>query len=101
MEYTIDSFVESLLIKKGVTGLSDEVFAQMKEDLIERAEDMINAEILANMPENCLEEFDKLLDEGDSDKIQIFCAEKIPNLDEVTAGALINLHKLYLASSIN
>ena len=30
MEYNIASFVENLLQKKGITGLSDEVMTQMK-----------------------------------------------------------------------
>ena len=100
MEYNITNFVENLLQKKGITGLSDEVMAQMKSDLEERAENMINAEILANMPKGALEEFEKKLDERNAEETQTFCQKHIPNLDEITAGALIKLQQIYLADTL-
>jgi len=100
MEYTISAFVNKLLQEKGITGLSDEVMDQMRDDLIERAENMINANILANMPEDFLEEFEKKLDEGQDEEIQSFCRKHISNLDEVTANALVKLRKIYLANTL-
>lgn len=100
MKYTIDNFVENLLQKKGITGLSDEVMAQMKSDLAERAEKMINAEILNNMPKDSLEEFEKKLDEGNTEEIHAFCQKHIQNLDEITAGALVKLQQIYLADTL-
>lgn len=100
MEYNIAHFVESLLQKKGITGLSDDVMAQMKSDLVERAENMINAEILAHMPKDSMEEFEKKLDEGNTEETQVFCKKNIPNLDEVTAGALVKLQQIYLTDTL-
>lgn len=100
MEYTISAFVDKLLQEKGITGLSDEVMAQMKSDLADRAENMINANILANMPKDSLEEFEKKLDEENDEETQIFCREHIPNLDQITADALVKLQKIYLADTL-
>jgi len=100
MEYNINNFVETLLQKKGITGLSENIMSQMKEDLLERAENLINAEIINNMPEYCLEEFEKKLDEGDTSEIYSFCKKYIPNLDEVIASALFRLQQIYLKSTL-
>ncbi|MEI6843202.1 MAG: DUF5663 domain-containing protein [bacterium] len=100
MEYTISNFVDRLLLEKGVTGLSAEVMTQLKSDLEDRAEEMVNAELLAHMPEDHLEEFEKVIDGGDEEKIQAFCREKIENLDEVVAGALVRLQKMYLENTL-
>jgi hypothetical protein len=100
MEYTISAFVDKLLQQKGISGLSDEVMAQMKSDLIDRAEDMINANILVNMPKDFLEEFEKKLDEGNDEETQIFCRKHIVNIDQVIADALVKLQKIYLANTL-
>ena len=100
MEYTIDAFVDKLLLEKGTSGLSPEVMSQLKTDLADRAEDMINAEILANMPKDKLEEFEKKLDEENDEEIQKFCREHIANLDEVIASALVKLQKIYLTGAV-
>ena len=96
MEYTIEAFVEKLLKEKGMTGLSPEVMAQLKSDLADRAETLINAEIVANLPKDKLSEFDALLESGGEEEVQDFCQKNIPNLAEVTAGALLKLQKAYL-----
>jgi len=97
MEYTISAFVDKLLQEKGVSGLSDEVMSQLKSDLVDRAENIINAEILANMPKDAIEEFEKKLDGGSDEEIQEFCRAHISNMDEVIAGGLTKLKNIYLA----
>ena len=100
MEYTIEAFVEKLLKEKGMTGLSPEVMAQLKSDLHERAENLINAEILAVMPKDALTKFEKVLDTEDAEKIEAFCKEHVENLEEVVAGALLKLQRIYATSSV-
>lgn len=99
MEYTINAFVNKLLQEKGISGLSTEVMDQLRSDLVERAENMIKAEILAQMPKDKLEEFEKKLDKESDEKVQKFCRENIANLDEVIAKALVKLQKIYLADT--
>lgn len=101
MEYSINAFVDKLLQEKGVTGLPTEVMEQLRSDLVVRAENLINAEILANMPESLLDDFEKKLNGGNDEEIQVFCKQNIPNLDEVVANALIKLKNIYLADTLN
>lgn len=98
MEYTIGTFVDKLLQEKRVSGLPDEVMKQLKCDLVDRAENIINAEILVNMPEESIDEFEKILDSGSAEEIQEFCRAQIPNIDEVTARGLTKLNNIYLAN---
>ncbi|MFA6475860.1 MAG: DUF5663 domain-containing protein [Candidatus Paceibacterota bacterium] len=95
MDYSIEAFVDKLLQEKGVTGLPAEVMEQLKADLVERAENLVNAEILASMPESALEDFEKKLDAGDEEELRKFCQANIPNMEEVVAGALIKLQNIY------
>jgi ABC-type uncharacterized transport system involved in gliding motility auxiliary subunit len=100
MEYTISAFVDKLIQEKNIHGLSDEVMIQIKNDLVERAENIINANILANMPEEFLEEFEKKLDEGNDEEIQLFCRKHISNIDQIIADSLFKLQKIYLKDTL-
>ena len=100
MEYTIDTFVTKLLQEKGITGLPEEVMDQMRNDLAQRAQRLIDAEILAHLPENQLETFEQLLDSGSEESLQLFCRQQIPNMDEVVAQALVTLQKTYLTDTL-
>ncbi|MFA5230179.1 MAG: DUF5663 domain-containing protein [Candidatus Paceibacterota bacterium] len=82
--------------KSEFNNLDDESIIAIKDDLKSRAENYINISILKNIPESKLDEFEKLLDENDAGKIQSFCAENIPDLNQVTAMALINFRDSYL-----
>jgi len=93
---SLDLFVEKLIEEKNYPELDEEVIAQMKSDLKDRAEEHINGAILAAMPPEKLEEFDKVLDAADADEIQKFCSENIQDSDQVAAMALINFRNSYL-----
>lgn len=101
MEHTIDDFVDKLLQEKGVYGLSTDVFNQLKQDLVGRAEKLIDVEILANMPKDKLDEFEKKIDSGDDAEIQRFCSDNVPNIEGVVAGALIKLKDIYLTNTLS
>ncbi len=98
MQFTIEAFVEKLLEEKGVRGLEPEVMTQLKRDLLDRAENMINAEILSHMPESALPEFEQILDAGSEEQIKEFVTKHVPNIDEVTSSALLKLKNTYLGN---
>ena len=97
---TLESFVEKLLIEKGMGGLDPEVFAQLQADLADRLETLINAEILKRIPEDNLAEFDKLLDGEDEQALHNFCHVHIPNMEQMVAEVLIDARQAYLVGTL-
>lgn len=98
MTEAIDSFVDRLLLEKKFEVTDPEVLEKIREDLAERAEDRVNMAVLANMPEEKLAEFNRLLDTATLPEIQEYCQENIPDLDEVIAKELVNFRNIYLNS---
>lgn len=93
----LNTFVSKLVDEKGLSYLDAETLAQVRQDLLGRLESRINAAILANMPAEKLEDFEKKLDEKLSDEdIQKYCAESIPDLTELIAAEMMAFRKTYL-----
>ncbi len=99
MEYSLEAFIDALLIEKGTDSLSDEVKTQLKSDLMERVENYINAELIAAVPSDKFEILENLIDGGNDTEIQSFFQEQIPNLDEMIANNLIAFRGLYINGS--
>ena len=93
---SLDEFITQLIEEKNFENINIEVREQIRQDLMGRVEDRINAEILGNMPPEKLEEFSMLLDGADLEKIQAFCQDNISNLEEVIAYSLDGFRKTYL-----
>jgi len=93
---SLDEFIDKLIAEKSFENIDGETMAQMKEDLMSRIEDRINAAILEAMPEDKLEDFNKILDSGTPENIQKFTQENIPNAEEVIAKALVSFRERYL-----
>lgn len=96
-EPSLQQFVDRLVEEKGFADETPEVLAQIKEDLLSRVEDRINAVILENMPSHLMEEFEKKLDQESTEQVMAFCSENIPNINEVIAAELLNFRTTYLA----
>ncbi|MDR3642029.1 MAG: DUF5663 domain-containing protein [Candidatus Doudnabacteria bacterium] len=94
-EQGLRTFVDNLVAAKNFE-VEPDVMEQIKADVYDRAEDIINATIMANIPPEKLEEFDKLLDGGNQQAIEEFTNRQIPNLQELTAEALTNFRNTYL-----
>lgn len=95
----LEIFVDRLVEEKNLPkDLEKEVIDQIKSDLLERAEDRVNAVIINNLPSDKLEEFNKILDENKPDEeVRKFCADNIPNLPELIATELISFKQTYLS----
>jgi hypothetical protein len=99
MNYDISTFVDNLIEAKGLTYLDEKILEQMKQDLIDRVENRINAVVASNIPESARAQFEKLLDSDSSDEdVTKFCAEKIPNLQELISVDLAQFQSVYLGS---
>ena len=95
---TLEGFVADLIKKRGLENLDLAVVDQLKADLFDRAENRINAAILANIPKGKLEYFEKILDRSDTEEIRSFCERNIYDLDKVIAKELAEFRESYLAS---
>lgn len=94
----ITLFVDRLVEEKKIENLDLEVLDQIKADLSDRVEDRINASILEHLPPDKLDDFNKLLDSEDAEKIQLFCQENVKDLDNVIAKELLDFRSSYLIS---
>jgi len=93
----LDPFVDKLIEEKGLDGLEKEVLDQIKVDLKDRIEDVINAKVVEKLPPEKLEEFEKLLDQNTSAQAtQKFVKDNIPDLEEVLARVFLNFRQTYL-----
>lgn len=91
-------FAERLLAEKGIQGLDEEIMAQMRADLVSRAEDHINAAMLAALAPEQVEAFEALLgrDATTGDDVHAFLQEHVPAFDETMANALMGFRNTYL-----
>ncbi len=95
---TTEEFISNLITEAGMnTNLEPDVLAELKKDLGERLENRINAAILSQIPEHKLAEFEKLVDEGDKEKTQAFCADVIPGLNELIAAEFVGFRNRYIS----
>lgn len=94
----MNEFVERLIMEKDFENIDSEVREQIRQDLLERVEERINATILENMPTEKLEEFNALLNSANSDEIQSYCQKNISKLDEIIAESLVQFRDTYLNS---
>lgn len=94
----LEKFVEKVLEEKGMGAVQPEVYTQLKNDLMGRAQTIVDATVLRHLPDNKIPEFEKLLDDDATEPaaLEQFCHTHIPNLDEIIAAALVNFRARYL-----
>ncbi len=92
----LSDFATKLIEEKGLDNLDDEVREQIKSDLISRLEDRVNAAILAALPPEKLGDFEKILEQGNTDEIQSFCSKNVLDLDQLVASELMSFRQTYL-----
>ena len=92
----IEEFVDKLIEDKKFNEQDSDVIAQMKNDLLERVENRINAMIISKLDPEKLVEFEKVLDSGSEEEIQNFVKNNIPDIDERVAAELLTFKNIYL-----
>lgn len=96
----LDWYLNELVKQKpDFNDLDSEVIEQIKQDLRPRIESFVNISILKNVPEDKLEEFEKILDTNNPVQIQDFCSKNIPDLNQIVAIALANFRDSYLGAA--
>ena len=95
----MDQFIDQLLKETEMDKkLEESILTGLKKDLKERLENRIKATILSQIPENKLDEFEKLLDSGDEKATQTFCSENIPNFPELLAAEFLKFRNRYISN---
>jgi hypothetical protein len=93
---SLETFVDQLVVEKGLTNLDPEILAEAKRDLVNRAENRLNAAILEHIPPEKISEFETLLDGDDSNAVQSFVKASIPNLEQLVAETLMRFRQIYI-----
>ena len=92
----LEQFVDQLIAEKGFDTEDAEVKAQLREDLLERIENRMNALILSNLKPEDLDAFEKVLDIGSDESTQQFIQQHIPDFEEKAAAELLNFRSIYI-----
>ncbi len=92
----IDQYVDELVSAKGFDEKDPDVLAEIKKGVMSRLENRINAMVLANLPEEALDGFTKVLEVDDEEKMIAFVKGYIPDLDEKVAGEMLAFRSAYL-----
>lgn len=93
---TLDQFVDRLMEEKGLAHLEPNVQAEMREDLLTRVNERLNAEMVAALPEGKAEELNALLDGDDEAAVRNFFMSNVPNAEDVFAKTLMDFRAAYL-----
>jgi hypothetical protein len=94
---TLETFVEELISAKEFGELDAEVKDQLKSDLLGRLEDLINRDLIDELSEEKVSEFEKLLDGGaNKDELSQFLSSNIENMEAVVTASLLKFRKSYL-----
>lgn len=88
----IREFLEGILRDAGY----GEVGEEMVQDLSARLDSSLTATTLEHMPDRHLDEFNRLMDRGDSVAVNAFIQKAIPNTQKVFMEAMVEFRRSYL-----
>lgn len=94
---TVEDFVEKILQDKDVSSTDSEVRKQLKQDLVKRANDLINRRVIEQLNPQDTVEFENLLDKNpEEDQVQEFLKKKVKNVSQIVTSALLELRSMYM-----
>lgn len=94
---TLEQFVENLLTEKGITA-DPAVMDEYRADLMTRAGERLNAEMVALLPSDQVQELHDLLDaDVEPETLREFFVTHVPQYQEVFARTLADFRTSYLS----
>lgn len=94
---TLNDFAETLLREKNYSTVTAEMREELKNDIIERAQDYLLAKCIAKFTDDQVKDFNKLLDTNPSDEqIQDFIKKSIPDAPTFIGDTLFQFRQKYL-----
>lgn len=95
---TLEQFVENLLVERGLTSVDEAVLVELRADLLTRIGERLNAEMIALLEADKVEELNDLMDaDAEPDVVREFFVSNIPNYQEVLARTLMDFRTSYLS----
>lgn len=95
---TLEQFVENLLTERGVTHSEEAVMDELRIDLLTRVSERINAEMVALLPAEKVQELNDLLDaDVEPDVLREFFMTNISTYQDVLARTLMDFRTSYLS----
>lgn len=97
----LDRFVSSILETKQLSGMDDDVHAQLIDDLKQQLLDQINRALIDALPEEKLDQFNALLEDESvsDDEIQQFILNSGLDTQKIAAKTMLRFRDLYLEST--
>ncbi|MDR3298111.1 MAG: hypothetical protein LBT19_01940 [Candidatus Nomurabacteria bacterium] len=96
----VEQFIDQLITDKGVSGLTDEVRAELKTDLTQRLVDQIDRAVIDALPEEKAIELSERLDDenfGD-DQVNDFVRESGIDVQNIALQTMLKFRELYLGA---
>lgn len=98
-ENNLDTFINSLLDKRGYKDAAPEVREALYADVLERINQFVLAKVIASLSEEELTEFEKLLDEKKPlIEFQEFAQKHVPDYTTFLAAVLLEFEDIYLGA---
>jgi hypothetical protein len=92
----LELFLDQLIEGKKFSLLGEDIALQMKGELRQRLQERINIEILERIPSPLYGEFERMLDVGSEEEVQLFLSTNVAHLDQVIASALLSFEQAYI-----
>ena len=97
---SLDEFIESLLIEKGITDVEPEIREELKEEMKTRLLDQIDKAAVMQLSEEKAAELAAMVDDPDftNEKMTEFMQNSGVNLTEVALDTMLQFRNFYLNS---
>lgn len=94
----LDQFVNEMLDAKQLSGVTDDVRAQLVSDLKQRLLDQVNKALIDALPDGKMDEFEQLLDDEtiDDARVQQFMLDAGVDVKKVTTVTILRFYDLYV-----
>ena len=97
---SVDEFIESLLVDKGITDIEPEIKAELSQEMKTRLLDQINKAAIMQLSEEKAAELASMVDDPNftNEKMTEFMQTSGVNLAEVTLETMLQFRNFYLSS---
>lgn len=92
------NFVSSVIAEKKLAGVEQDVLDQLINELTEQLQSQINRALVESLDEHQLEQFERLVDEENTDKLQSFFQENHVPVQSIVTHAMARFRVAYLGT---